>query len=272
MDYRILGLTIVIILAIGLVVPMALAGPSSKATKACNDGFDNDDDGYTDWPDDPGCQNKNDDSELNPAIECDDGTDNDGDNDIDMADSGCSSPTDDDETDCGDGVCEGGETSGTCPEDCGYPDSCSDTDGGNYKFLFGTTSGYLNDIYYSNDDYCVDSSNVMEYYCSGDYEQSQQHSCGTDGYGSPYCTGSSVYIDYNDYFCLSGECDSTSTPEFQEDCDDYDGYGQYYCNGTFLYRYYNDYYCTSGDCEFAQLPEFVEYCEYGCINATCMGP
>ncbi|MBR9692996.1 hypothetical protein GOV07_03645 [Candidatus Woesearchaeota archaeon] len=51
--------------------------------------------------------------------ECSDGVDNDGDGATDMSDGGCSSPSDDDETNCGDGACEGGETSGTCPADCG---------------------------------------------------------------------------------------------------------------------------------------------------------
>jgi hypothetical protein len=218
MDYRILGISVVIVLAIGLVVPMALAGPRAK--KACNDGIDNDGDYYTDWPDDPGCQNKNDNSELNPAIECDDGTDNDGDDDIDMADGGCTSPTDNDETNCGDDVCEGGETQGTCPVDCGYPDSCSDTDGGNVITVFGNTSGYLNNTPYSSEDYCVDSSNIMEYYCSGDYEQSQQQSCGTDGYvGDNYCMNGSVYKDWRDYACSSGECGYTDTPTLQETCE-----------------------------------------------------
>ena len=154
-----------------------------------------------------------------PKPECNDKIDNDGDGLVDRNDLGCSGPQDPDETNCGDGVCEGGETSGTCPADCGEPDSCSDTDGGNVITVFGTTSGYYNNSQYSNDDYCVDSSNIMEYYCSGDYEQSSQQSCGTDFYGSNYCINSSVYRDYTDYSCSSGECDYTITPEWVEDCD-----------------------------------------------------
>ena len=204
------------IIAVILLVPEGFAAP--RAVKACRDGSDNDGDGYTDWPDDPGCQNKNDNSELNLNIECDDGSDNDGDDDIDMNDGGCSSPTDDDETNCGDGVCEGGETSGTCPADCGEPDSCSDTDGGDYPFTFGTTSGYYDNSPYENDDYCLDSSNVMEYYCSGDYEQSSSESCGTDYYNDSYCIGNSVYKDYTDFFCSSGECDMSTYPVLQENC------------------------------------------------------
>jgi len=53
--------------------------------------------------------------------ECNDGLDNDGDVDVDLSDSGCSSLTDNDETNCGDGICEGGETSVTCSPDCTSP-------------------------------------------------------------------------------------------------------------------------------------------------------
>ncbi|HLD04802.1 MAG TPA: hypothetical protein VJG90_03700 [Candidatus Nanoarchaeia archaeon] len=52
--------------------------------------------------------------------ECRDHIDNDGDGQIDYpADAGCTGPSDNDETNCGDGVCEGGETPATCPADCG---------------------------------------------------------------------------------------------------------------------------------------------------------
>ena len=51
--------------------------------------------------------------------ECTNGIDDDGDGAIDMADAGCSDITDDDETNCGDGVCEGWETPASCTQDCG---------------------------------------------------------------------------------------------------------------------------------------------------------
>jgi len=249
---------------------LLLASFSMAAPKACNDKIDNDGDGYTDYPNDPGCSSRQDNSELDPSVECDDGSDNDGDGDTDYNDGGCSGPTDDDETNCGDEVCEGPETSGNCPEDCGYSDSCEDTDGGNYPFTFGTTSGYYNEIPYSNDDYCVDSSNIMEYYCSGDYEQSQQQSCGTDGYGSPYCmAGGEIWQNFTDYSCASGECNLNITPTFQEDCDDNDGYGSNYCNNSWVDRDYYNYYCTGGACDYNQYSEHVEWCPWGCTAGEC---
>ena len=50
--------------------------------------------------------------------ECNDSLDNDGDGAIDVADAGCRNRGDNDETNCGDGVCEGGETIATCSADC----------------------------------------------------------------------------------------------------------------------------------------------------------
>jgi hypothetical protein len=59
---------------------------------ACNDGADNDGDGLTDFPADPGCAGLR---RLNEAPVCNDGADNDGDGRIDFPlDPGCSSPAD----------------------------------------------------------------------------------------------------------------------------------------------------------------------------------
>jgi hypothetical protein len=64
----------------------------------CHDGIDNDGDGNTDYPADPGCASIEDDSEANP--QCSDGLDNDADSYTDYpADPGCASVADDDETD-----------------------------------------------------------------------------------------------------------------------------------------------------------------------------
>ena len=67
---------------------------------ACDDGLDNDGDGYIDWnggplgePADPGCGEATDESEKSPTLICDDGIDNDGDGKIDYPeDPNCANP------------------------------------------------------------------------------------------------------------------------------------------------------------------------------------
>jgi glutamine amidotransferase-like uncharacterized protein len=68
--------------------------------KACDDGIDNDGDYLTDMAD-PGCESTSDDDETDPVPPaCNDGIDNDGDLLVDYpADPGCSSLNDEDETD-----------------------------------------------------------------------------------------------------------------------------------------------------------------------------
>jgi len=81
----------------------------------CNDGVDNDSDGYTDWPNDPSCTSDQDDTEApwDPGnTECSDGQDNDSDGFIDWPnDPSCTSLQDDTEdtwdpgnTECSDGA------------------------------------------------------------------------------------------------------------------------------------------------------------------------
>ena len=149
MDKRVLVLGLCLVLAVGLIVTLTIAGTAVRAKKECNDKIDNDGDGY-----------------------------------IDRADAGCSGPQDNDETNCGDGVCEGGETQESCPEDCGYPtttttttilDSCSDTDGWDVETQ-GLVSGYQGGNPYNFTDYC-NGTYVIEYYCSGTTPNSWLFNC-----------------------------------------------------------------------------------------------
>jgi Ca2+-binding RTX toxin-like protein len=67
---------------------------------ACGDAKDNDGDGATDFPADPGCTSAADTNEVDPPV-CSDGRDNDADGNIDFpADRGCVSASDSDEEDC----------------------------------------------------------------------------------------------------------------------------------------------------------------------------
>jgi hypothetical protein len=76
----------------------------------CSNGLDDDGDGYTDYPDDPGCSAVDDSSEQS-AAECDNGIDDDGDGLIDYAaDPGCSQPQANRErTECQDGIDNDGQ-------------------------------------------------------------------------------------------------------------------------------------------------------------------
>jgi len=59
-------------------------------TPTCSDGLDDDGDGLTDYPADPGCSSANDDDERDAALVCDNGVDEDGDGLFDWpADPGC---------------------------------------------------------------------------------------------------------------------------------------------------------------------------------------
>jgi len=64
----------------------------------CSDGLDNDRDGFTDYPVDTGCASASDTNETDNSRACDNGVDDDGDRAIDIADNGCSNPTDLSET------------------------------------------------------------------------------------------------------------------------------------------------------------------------------
>lgn len=98
------------VLNLGLLIPLGSAPkppePAPVAPVAvvvpvaiCADGQDNDGDGQTDFPNDPGCTAADDGDETDPA-QCSDGKDNDGDGLIDFpSDKGCSAADDNDEVD-----------------------------------------------------------------------------------------------------------------------------------------------------------------------------
>jgi hypothetical protein len=111
--------------------------------------------------------------------ECNDKIDNDGDGYADMKDDGCSNRKDKDETNCGDGECEGGETCSSCSTDCGscYQNNCTETDGGYVPAVKGYTYGMYNGETYDYADYCQSSANLIEYYCSGNLASNYAHDC-----------------------------------------------------------------------------------------------
>jgi len=148
---------------------------------------------------------------ISSARQCSDKIDNDGDGKIDMNDAGCSNRNDNDESNCGDRVCEGGETCSSCATDCGscpttsilttnpttsiitttISNSCSDTDGGMIYTVKGTISGYNYGLPYSSTDFCMSSNTTAtwlnEYYCSGNNAKSISYNCLNATYGTTQC-------------------------------------------------------------------------------------
>ena len=81
--------------------PLPPVVPQLPPPLQCADGVDNDGDGKVDLAD-PGCASETDDDETDPPpppAQCADGVDNDGDGKVDLADPGCANETDNDETD-----------------------------------------------------------------------------------------------------------------------------------------------------------------------------
>ncbi len=64
-------------------------GVKFTAPPQCSDGIDNDGNGLTDFPNDPGCTSASDPTESNTLPQCSDWVDNDGDGKIDIADPQC---------------------------------------------------------------------------------------------------------------------------------------------------------------------------------------
>jgi hypothetical protein len=96
---QIIGVTLLIdfanVLSGAVRVSSIATGPEPPPAPDCSDAVDNDGDGFTDHPDDPGCADAADDSEKDDTgtHACDDGSDNDGDNLVDYpADPGCFGP------------------------------------------------------------------------------------------------------------------------------------------------------------------------------------
>lgn len=132
---------------------------------ACNDGQDNDGDGLTDYPDDPGCDDAFDPDETDiPA--CADGIDNDDDGDTDFPDdASCSSYLDDDESGppaCSDGVDNDGDGQSDFPDDPG----CQDANDVNEDDIAACANGIDDDadgaIDYPSDPGCDDPFDDVE--------------------------------------------------------------------------------------------------------------
>lgn len=157
-------------LVIGLLIAALLViGFTTAAPKQCNDNLDNDGDGLTDYPNDPGCSSKADNDENNCGNNVKDGSEV------------C------DGTDLGGQTCSSqGFSGGTlaCASTCGsfdtsgcFTNSCSDTDGGFVVGTQGTVSGSNNGQSFSHTDSCNSTVKLTEWVCAGTTPTSSTNDC-----------------------------------------------------------------------------------------------
>jgi hypothetical protein len=139
----------------------------------CRNGDDDDGDEKTDAPDDPGCDDGDDPSELNPYVACDDGIDNDGDGRIDYPDDpNCVDPADDKEwpegPECKNGVDDDGDGAADYPDDpgCANENDESELDP-NIQCDDGLDNDDDGDVDYPDDANCKDSEDINESPASG---------------------------------------------------------------------------------------------------------
>ena len=114
--------------------PVVFDTVTVTASHTCNDGIDQDGDGFFDYPDDPGCSSATDTTETDASLFCDDGLDNDADGLVDASnDPGCTSGTDSTETNplvaCDDGLDNDldGATDHTTDSGCADPEDTTET-------------------------------------------------------------------------------------------------------------------------------------------------
>ncbi len=189
----------------------------STPSAQCDDGIDNDGDGLTDYPSDPGCSSDSDDSEVNStggggSSVCSDNLDNDGDGQVDYPnDPGCMNSSDSDEDDpvinvfqCSDGDDNDGDGLTDYPADTGCG-SLSDNDESNTVYSCGDgidndgdgLTDYPSDpgCFYITDNDETDTLTPVEYVCSdGDDNDGDGL---TDYPSDPGCSNSSDSSELN---------------------------------------------------------------------------
>ena len=198
----------------------------------CSDGVDNDSDGLTDYPNDPGCSSTTDNDEYNaPNYQCSDGFDNDSDGLTDYPnDPGCSSTTDNDEYNapnyqCSDGFDNDSDGLTDYPND---PGCSSTTDNDEYNAPnYQCSDGFDNDsdglTDYPNDPGCSsttddDEYNTPNYQCSDGFDNDSDGL--TDYPNDPGCSSTTDDDEYNapNYQCSDGfDNDSDGLTDYPND-------------------------------------------------------
>jgi hypothetical protein len=115
----------------------------------CDDGLDDDGDGLTDYPADPGCSSPTDSDERELSLACDNALDDDGDGTIDLADGGCTDPSDTSERGalaaCDNGIDDDLDTLIDYPDDpeCLHPTGIAEVPEPGFPALIGIGAAVL---------------------------------------------------------------------------------------------------------------------------------
>lgn len=199
------------------VVSFLLILTVAAAPKKCNNNIDDDNDGLTDWPADPGCSTRNDNGETSPSLVCDNGADamNDADALADFrlsgGDPGCAGVTDTSEIDgqCDDTVDNDGDTFIDYPNDPECTSFSDDSELGTTQCSDGVDNADADTFVDMNDPGCTSPADNDE--ISGQCDDTVDN----DG---------DTHTDFNSDSKCTGFTDNDESP--RDSCNDSDGVNQ----------------------------------------------
>jgi hypothetical protein len=257
----------------GTVAVAFQVGNTTSQSYQCNDGYDNDGDGYTDYPNDPGCSSSTDNNEYNStsqSYQCNDGYDNDGDGYTDYPnDPGCSSSTDNSEH----------NAQSTCKIDSFYASPTSVVSGGTTRLYWSTTNctnvtidgigysvdgnGYFGPLYsgrtYTINAYNNNSSDTENEYVS--VNNNNDDECEIDSfYASPtnVVSGGTTRLYWSTTDCTNVTIDGVA---YSVDGNGY--FGPLYSGRTYTINAYNNN-SSDSDSEYVSVNQPVTQTTYQC--------
>jgi hypothetical protein len=225
------------VLAIGFAALLGAPG-LGLAAPVCNDGIDNDGDGETDFPNDPGCASEVDNAETDSETECDDGIDNDGDGFIDFpSDPGCGSLVDNlEDPACDDWIDNDGDGLIDFPDD----PSCDASSGASEVSPMACDDGVDSDgdgLIDLNDPGCEDGLSIHENpACDDDHDNDGDGLLDWDGAGvgapDPECVGAPfAKSEDGSPPCVSADSDGDGVMDCEDNCIDRSEPSQYDADG-----------------------------------------
>jgi len=252
------------VLAIGFAALLGAPGVG-LAAPVCSDGIDNDGDGATDFPNDPGCSNEVDNTETDSETECDDGIDNDDDGFIDFpGDPGCSSLVDNlEDPACDDGIDNDGDGLIDFPDDpscdAGFgasevsPMACDDG-------LDGDGDGLID----LNDPGCEDGRSTHENpACDDDHDNDGDGLLDWDGAGvgapDPECVGTPfAKSEDGSAPCVSADWDGDGVMDCEDNCIEGFDPSQFDADGDLCGNICDTDFDQSGTTGFAEFGQMLE--------------